>query len=124
MPMSRRLPDVAATYWHLASFVLLDRHAFWPNIFAEESQQPIAINEPYRQLEAVRSPPLNYIDLAMRQVPESELARFPFLADWKNKFDYVLVLNAEGAPNLDHFLPNQLQLVERQGIAALFRIKR
>jgi len=75
-------------------------------------------------LEAVRSPPLNYIDLAMRQVPESELARFPFLADWKNKFDYVLVLNAEGAPNLDHFLPNQLQLVERQGIAALFRIKR
>lgn len=124
MPMSRRLPEVASTYWHLASFVLLDRHAFWPNIFAEESQQPIAINEPYRQLEAVRSPPLNYLDLAMHQVPESELAHFPFLTNWNSKFDYVLVLNAEGAPDLDHFLPTQLQLVERRGIAALFRIKR
>jgi hypothetical protein len=124
MPLCRRLPEVAPTYWHLASFVLLDRHAFWPNIFAEESQQPIAINEPYRELEAVRSPPLNYTDLSMSHVPEEELAHFPYLTDWKEKFDYVLVLNAEGAPELDHFLPNQLQLVNRQGIAALFRIRK
>jgi hypothetical protein len=124
MPLCRRLPEVAPTYWHLASFVLLDRHAFWTNIFAEESQQPIAINEPYRELEAIRSSPLNYTDLTMSQVPEEELAHFPYLADWKEKFDYVLVLNAEGAPGLDHFLPNQLQLVDRQGIAALFKIRK
>ena len=60
----------------------------------------------------------------MSHVPEEELAHFPYLADWKEKFDYVLVLNAEGAPELDHFLPNQLQLVDRQGIAALFRIRK
>jgi hypothetical protein len=124
MPASRRLPEVAATYWHLASFVLLDRHAFWPNIFAEESQQPISITQPYRELEAVRSPPLNYLDLTVSHVPQAELEHFPYLADWKEKFDYVLVLNAEGAPNLDHFLPNQLQLVDRQGIAALFRVRK
>jgi hypothetical protein len=124
MPLCRRLPEVAPTYWHLASFVLLDRHAFWPNIFAEESQQPIAIREPYRELEAIRSPPLNYTDLTMSHVPEEELAHFPYLVDWKEKFDYVLVLNAEGAPDLDHFLPNQLQLVGRQGIAALFKIRK
>src|SRR5580704_10768012 len=124
MPLCRRLPEVAPTYWHLASFVLLDRHAFWPNIVAEESQQPIAIKEPYRELEAVRSPPLNYTDLSMSEVPEEELAHFPYLRDWKEKFDYVLVLNAEGAPDLDHFLPNQLQLVDRQGIAALFKIRK
>jgi hypothetical protein len=104
--------------------VLLDRHAFWPNIFAEESQQPIAIQEPYRDLEAVRSPPLHYTDLAMSQVPPIELEHFPYLTGWKDKFDYVLVLNAEGAPDLDHFLPNQLQLVDRQGIAALFKIRK
>jgi hypothetical protein len=124
MPLCRRLPEVAPTYWHLASFVLLDRHAFWPNIFAEESQQPIVISEPYRELEAIRSPPLNYTDLTMSHVPEEELAHFPYLTDWKEKFDYVLVLNAEGAPELDHFLPNQLQLVDRQGIAALFKIRK
>jgi hypothetical protein len=124
MPASRRLPEVAPTYWHLASFVLLDRHAFWPNIFAEESQQPIAIIAPYRELEAVRSPPLNYLDLTMSRLPDQELEHFPYLADWREKFDFVLLLNAEGAPNLDHFLPDQLQLVDRQGIAALFKVRR
>jgi hypothetical protein len=124
MPASRRIPDVAATYWHLAGFVLLDRHAFWPNIFADKSQQPIAVNEPYREIEAVRSPPVNYTDLDSHTLSQQELERFPFLNDWKDKFDYVLVLNADGAPDLDHFLPNQLQLVDRQGIAALFRVRK
>jgi hypothetical protein len=36
----------------------------------------------------------------------------------------VLVLNADGAPDLDRFLPNQLQLVDRRGIAALFKVKK
>jgi hypothetical protein len=60
----------------------------------------------------------------MNHAPQAELARFLYLTDWKDKFDYVPVLNADGAPNLDHFLPNQLQLLDRQGIAALFRIRK
>lgn len=124
MPMSRNLPDVSPTYWHIASFVLLDRHAFWPSIFAEDSQQPIAINEPYRDLTTGGHPPPNYLYLAMPQVPAKELVIFPFLLDWQNKFDYVLVLNAEGAPELDNFLSKKLQFVNRQGIAALFRVKK
>ena len=124
MPISRRLPELASTYWHLAAFVLIDRHAFWPNIFAEDSQQPIAIKEPYRDLKAVDSPPVNYTYLALDEIPPIELKRFPFLTAWRKKFDYVLVLNADGAPNLDRFLPNQLQLVARRGIAALFKVKK
>jgi len=126
MPIHRRLPELAPTYWHLASFVLLDRHAFWPNIFAEDGKQPIEIKEPYRDLQAIDSPPVNYLylDPASQQIPPIVLKRFPFLPDWSEKFDYVLVLNADGAPNLDHFLPNQLQLVDRRGIAALFKIRK
>jgi hypothetical protein len=124
MPMSRSLPELTPTYWHLASFVLLDRHAFWPNIFAEDGKQPITVKEPYRDLQAVDSPPVNYTYLALDQVPQKELKRFPFLDHWNQKFDYVLVLNAEGAPNLDHFLPSELQLVDRQGIAALFKVRK
>jgi hypothetical protein len=126
MPASRRLPELAPTYWHLASFVLLDRRAFWPNIFAEEGQQPIAVKGPYRELEAIGSPPPDYRDLALPldQVPPSELSRFPYLTNWSQKFDYVLVLNADGDRYLDHFLPDKLRLVERQGIAALFKIRK
>jgi hypothetical protein len=124
MPISRRLPELTPTYWHLASFVLLDRHAFWPNIFAEDTKQPIRMKEPYRELQAVDSPPVNYLELASPSISPSELKRFPFLPHWNEKFDYVLVLNAEGAPDLEHFLPNQLQLVDRQGIAALFLVRK
>lgn len=124
MPISRRLPELTPTYWHLAAFVLLDRHAFWPNIFAEDTKQPIVIKEPYRDLQAVDSPPVNYTYLALDQIPPIELKRFPFLTGWSQKFDYVLVLNADGASNLDRFLPNQLQLVDRRGIAALFQVRK
>jgi hypothetical protein len=123
MPMSRQLPELAPTYWHLASFVLLDRRAFWETIFSADSQQPIRIEAPYHDLRAIESPPPNYVELAATQIPASELKRFPFLVDWSSKFDYVLILNAEGAPDLEKFLPDRLQLVARQGIAALFKVK-
>ena len=122
MPISRRLPELTPTYWHLASFVLLDRHAFWPMIFAASSQQPIRVKEPYSDLLAHESPPPNYAELTAKQIAPQELERFPFLADWDHKFDYVLVLNAEGAPNLENFDPAHLQLVARRGIAALFKV--
>jgi hypothetical protein len=122
MPPSRRLPELTATYWHLASFVLLDRRAFWPTVFAADGEQPIRVEEPYRELQAVDSPPPDYAELAMKQVPSSELKRFPFLQDWTSKFDYVLILNAEGASNLERFVPDHLHLLARRGIAALFRV--
>jgi hypothetical protein len=122
MPTGRRLPELTATYWHLASFVLLDRRAFWPTVFASDTQQPIRVQEPYRELQAIDSPPPNYAELATTQIPPSELKRFPFLQDWTDKFDYVLVLNAEGAPNLDNFVPGHLHLLARRGIAALFKV--
>ncbi len=124
MPISRRIPEVAPTYWHLASFVLLDRRAFWPNIFADASQQPIAVKEPYRELQAVRSALPNYVDLTRRQFAEDELEHFPFLAEWQQKFDFVLLLNAEGVPNLSQFLPDRLRVVDSRGIAALFEVRK
>jgi hypothetical protein len=123
MPMSRRLPELDPTYWHLASFVLLDRRAFWETIFSVDSQQPIQVNPPYHDLRAIESPPPNYVELATTPIPAAELQRFPFLTDWSHKFDYVLILNAEGAPDLDHFLPDHLRLISRRGIAALFQVR-
>ena len=122
MPMGRRLPELSPTYWHLASFVLLDRHAFWETIFSRDYVQPLRIEPPYRDLSAIDSPPPPYVELTTKQIPASELKRFPFLLDWNQKFDYVLILNAEGASNLQAFVPEHLRLVARRGFAALFRV--
>ena len=124
MPRSRWLPHLTVTYTHLAAFVLLDRRAFWSNIFAAQAQQPLQIKEPYRELRVVESPPPPYHLLAAKDFSPIELKRFPFLPDWSGKFDYLLVLNAEGAPDLENFLPDRLQFVERRGIAALLKVRK
>ncbi len=123
MPLGRNISLLNPTYWHLGAFVLLDRHAFWPTIFAIDSQQPIRVLDPYRESMGGGSAPPDYHFLDARQLPTEEKQRFPFIANWTNHFDYLLVLNAEGARDLDRFLPDKLELVNRKGVAALFRVR-
>jgi hypothetical protein len=124
MPLSRRIPHLNPTYWHLAAFVLLDHQAFWPTIFAMDTQQPIQVREPYRDILGLGTGPPDYQELVGAEILPADLERFPFLVDWSRKFDYVLLLNAEGAGDLETFLPDRLQLLDRRGIAALFKIKK
>ena len=64
--LSRRIPRIDPTYWHYAAFLLLDRDAFWSDMFSQESQQPIKVTKAYRDAtDGGRSPPANYLDLAM-----------------------------------------------------------
>jgi len=123
MPLGRNISLLNPTYWHLAAFVLLDRHAFWPTIFAVDSQQPIRVLYPYRASLGAGAAPPDYHFLDARQLSTEEKQRFPFIADWTNRFDYLLLLNAEGAGDLDRFLPDKLELVDRKGVAALFRVR-
>jgi hypothetical protein len=124
MPRSRRIPHLNATYWHLGSLVLLDRRAFWQTIFAIDEQQPIRVREPYLEdiLDTKGAVP-SYKLLALHSLQDREKQRFPYLPGWQQKYDYVLLLNADGAGDLNNFLPDKLELLDRRGIAALFRVK-
>ena len=123
--LSRRIPRVDPTYWHYAAFLLLDRDAFWSDMFSQESQQPIKVTEAYRDAtDGGRSPPANYLDLAMTQIPSSVLKNRSFLIDWNLKFDYVLLLNADAAKDVSSFLPDRLEFLDEKGIAALFKVKK
>ena len=123
--LSRRIARIDPTYWHYAAFLLLDRDAFWSDMFSQESQQPIKVTEAYRDAtNGGRSPPANYLDLAMTQIPSSALKNRPFLIDWNLKFDYVLLLNADAAKDVSSFLPDRLEFLDQKGIAALFKVKK
>ena len=124
MPVGRRIPHVNPTYWHLASFVLLDHRAFWPSIFAIDTQQPIRVRQPYLDALGIGAAPPNYQLLGSLKMSANETERYPFLPDWDQRFDYVLLLNAEGAGNLEQILPEKLELLDHRGIAALFRIRK
>jgi hypothetical protein len=123
MPLGRRIPHLNPTYWHLGSFVLLDRRAFWQTIFAIDVQQPIRVREPYLEILDPRGTMPDYELLGPRPMSDRDKRRFPFLEAWEQKYDYVLLLNADGAGDLRNFLPDKLELLDRRGIAAIFRIK-
>jgi hypothetical protein len=122
MPLGREISLMSPTYWHLPGFVLLDRRAFWPTIFAIDAQQPIRVKPPYRDILGVGSGPPDYKWLEADNRPANALENYPFLQNWQQRFDYVLLLNAEGAGDLSQYEPGKLQLLKRQGIAALLRV--
>jgi hypothetical protein len=111
-------------YSHFAAFVMIDRRAYWADAFAIPSQQPIIRRPPYDLSgDGGLSPPPDYTLLA----PFADAATSPqppyYLTGWPDKFDYVLLLNAEQVPDLIKVLPQRLTLLDHKGIAALFRVR-
>lgn len=112
------------TYWHIAALVAIERHAFWPNLFSSDDKQPLEVLPPFKEIsDANGSLPL-YQGLALDDIPARDLKNFPYVANWRSQFDYVLVLNAGMAGDLRNFLPDRLEWLDQTGIAALFRIKK
>jgi hypothetical protein len=106
-PRWRRLSTGLRTDLQMAALVLIDRHAFWPFLFDNESQQPIALRPAYDAL-ALRVGAMPLLG-ALRAV---DLCGF----------DYVLVLDADLDPALAQGAPAHLVLLSQSGFAALFRV--
>lgn len=108
--------------WHVLALVLPYRHAFVPDIFAEPGKQPIRVSEAYSDLTSPEVPEVNVhaVDPAVMNrvfVPD-------YLKDWRQKFDYALIINADLPDRNGDFLPHGLELVKDEGFAALYRIRK
>jgi hypothetical protein len=117
-------PYALPGYLHFAAFAMIDHRAYWSDAFAISGQQPITKRPPYDLSgEGNQTEPFPYTALA----PFADAATSPrpsyFLAGWPDKFDYVLLLNAEQVPDLVEMLPQYLTLLDHKGIAALFRVR-
>jgi hypothetical protein len=106
------LPGLPAVWWHDAAFALLDHRAWWADTFTLPGQQPVVALPPYAASgDGGVSPPPAIAALDRPADPAS------YLSGWRDKFDYVLELNAGDAP-----APSGVALLERRGFAALFRV--
>ncbi len=112
------------TYWFIGALITIERHAFWPLLFSSDSKQPLAVLPPFDQLAVANGALPRYQGLALDNIPAADLKNFPYVANWRSRFDYVLVLNAGLAGNLRHFLPDRLEFLDQTNFAALFRIKK
>jgi hypothetical protein len=65
-----------------------------------------------------------YSLLAKESLSSDEGRYYPYLKEWSARFDYVLVLNSGGQPDVAHFLPEKLHLLDATEMAALFRVRR
>ncbi len=110
-PLSRRLSFGFQLDAHLPAMLLIERRAYWPFLFDNPSQQPVATLSPYREL-AERAGSI--ADHRALTVPgEVDLCGY----------DHLLLLDAGGEPDLTDFATNRLALIARSDAAALFRVR-
>lgn len=119
-PKSRSIPTLYRTDLHLPALLVIERRAFWPFLFADPRQQPIAVRPPYDHIAApLREPP----DAGVLQAAEPP-ASAPYLRDWQRSYDYVLLLHAGALAAPERFEAERLRFLGGADIAALFAVRR
>ncbi|WP_222182091.1 hypothetical protein [Geminicoccus harenae] len=126
MRRSRQVSGLASTFLHLAALLSIERNAFWPLLFAEPGKQPLRARPPYDALSLPEGRPPSYRllspEAARTGLDPEDLAKAPYLKDWARQYDFVLILNAGGVPDLHRVNPDKLDLLTANDTAALFRV--
>jgi hypothetical protein len=119
----REIPFMFETDLHEPALLLTERRAFWPSLFANLGQQPLVVLPPYDRIATPQSVPPPHSALS---VPPNPIAArmFPVPPDWRKDFDYVLLLDAGGEPDLVGWAAGRMDLLRATDAAALFRIRK
>ncbi len=108
--MSRMLSNDIRLDYHLPALLVVERHAFWPFLFDNPSQQPVRTLSPYREL----------ADHA-GSIPDVRWLAQPGKVNLCG-FDYLLLLEAGGEPDVPHLAAGRLTLLAGTDFVALFRV--
>lgn len=123
-PQGRLVPFLYRADAHLPGLMLIEKHAFWPLLFADPRQQPLVVRPPYDRLAApLQDPPDYRFITGVPFSPRPGDAPPAYLADWAQNFDYVLLLDA-GATDAAALRPDRLELLKASDMAALYRVRR
>ncbi|PCK84057.1 hypothetical protein CPT32_25830 [Rhizobium sophoriradicis] len=111
------------TFWHLPTLATPFAHAFVPTLFTAKGKQPLSVLTPWSEIAVPEGNLLSIGVLlcpAMMQVYENFT---PYLSDWRGRFDFILVVNADTSDRyVGTLMPAGLTLVEDAGFAKLYRI--
>ncbi len=123
-PVGRRLLVTTPTYLHDPALAVPWRQAFVPNLFAAPGKQPLRVRPPWNSLTVAEGPvaPLSML-LTYTPTPVNKVF-FGYLAHWRERFDYVLVVNADTPDDkADEAAIDALALVADEGFARLYRVR-
>jgi len=105
---------------HTAALLLIERHAFWPFLFANPEQQPVKLRPPFSDI-AERTVGIPDLRLLSAPVPDpGDVARFPLQGQWSCCYNYVLLMAAGSQPDFHH---HDLDMLYQSEYASLFRVR-
>ncbi len=111
------------SFLHIAAPALLQHKAFYPQLFAETAEQPLRVLPPYDKLADDRVGPPLTTSLWDSEQWAATLHEFPYLANWRQDFDYVLVLAAMRLDRPKNFHRDDLDFIASTKMAALYRVR-
>lgn len=121
-PRGRVLAVGLPFYWHLPSLAVPLRHAFVPTLFTAPGKQPLRVLPPWAEISVLEGmpAPVRYLH-AFAPSPQASYM-MGYMAHWRGRFDYMLVLDADMPDADDAALVPGLELLADRGFARLYRI--
>ncbi|HWE18623.1 MAG TPA: hypothetical protein VG758_15785 [Hyphomicrobiaceae bacterium] len=117
-PPGRYFHNGHPTHWSFSVLAIMWRRVFVPNLFWALGKQPLAVLPPWTEIsfpEDGLHPAQELLD------PRRTPAHF---ADWRRRYDYVLLLNADAGKLVDLARLPELVLERDEGFARLYRVAR
>ena len=113
-----------ASFYHDYTLSVIQRRAFSPLIFTMAGKQPLRVRAPWNEIAVPnggRSPTLG----ALVKPTPIWLAIAPYIRNWRSRFDYALMLNADMLEDVNKEpLPPGMTLIDDEGFARLYKIDR
>jgi hypothetical protein len=126
-PIGRHVILNLAADFHYAVLAVPRQRVFVPTLFAHPGQQPVRLHPTWAAIAQGVNQPVPDGMLAELAGPEPPPGGAPvawrYAQDWPHRFDYLLLLDAEGAA-LDPAVARFLEPVADEGFARLWRIRK
>jgi len=110
------------TYTHLPALLIFERRAMWPLLFSDRAKQPVFVRSEFTSLTQDQGSLPSYRTLLTDTPPAQFQDLYSYMVNWPDKFDYVLLVLAEAAPDLTTIRPDRLELVAQTAFASLYRV--
>jgi hypothetical protein len=120
-PASRMLPGLHRTTSNLPALLVIEQRAFWPSLVTAPAWQPVSLRPAFAGLAA----PAGELPDASKLAPAADRpVGDSFLDGWPQRFDYVLVMNAGAAGDINAFRSGRLAFRAGSDLAALYVIRK
>lgn len=111
------------TIRHLPTLATSQRGAFVPTLFTAIGKQPLVVTDKFRDISVPEGNLASVGALLCESLRNVYLPVAPYLADWRHRFDYVLVVNAEYPDRyVGSAIPDGLTILSDAGFAVLYAV--